>query len=122
MSPDQRPEINSENEIGKPNRNKRFMLKAAGALAALTIILPPVLHPENTIRIISALAGKDIDCTGAEQQDPRYQVDAIVVPGAGDQKRRRRNTPAKRVWKNTIESSRDFLSQQNGAANNFARR
>lgn len=84
MSPDRSPVINPENKIGKPNSKKRFILKAAGALTAFTIILPPALHPENSIRVISALAGKDIDCTGGtEPQDPRYHADAIVVPGAG---------------------------------------
>jgi uncharacterized SAM-binding protein YcdF (DUF218 family) len=75
--------INPENKI--PGRRKTLLiLKAAGALTALGIILPPVLHFENTVRIIGTLSGAEVDCIGGVQpQDSKYKADAIVVPGAG---------------------------------------
>lgn len=54
------------------------------AMAAVALVLPTVVHFDNTQRVMAALLTKKTSCAdGIEPNDPHYPFDAIAVPGAG---------------------------------------
>ena len=60
----------------------RLCLAAASAIVLAT--LPPTLHFDNTVRVITALLTNKTGCAdGVRASNPNYPFDAIAVPGAG---------------------------------------
>lgn len=71
--------MSSERTFGR-----RFFLKATILVGGGALIVPPLLNIENTLRVINAVVGKDVECASQEVQEGEYLFDAIVVPGAGN--------------------------------------
>lgn len=65
--------------------NRRFILKAVGLGTVGTVIVPPLVHIDNTLRVFKAAVFREkVDCAGdREAENKNYPFDAIVVPGGG---------------------------------------
>lgn len=63
---------------------RRLVLKAGIVGIGAAFVGPPLLHPNNTLRLLGTALGNEVDCTaGKEAKEQGYPFDAIVVPGAG---------------------------------------
>lgn len=65
-------------------RLQKFKLKLASIGFALSITLPFLFYPDNSIRIIESIFGHTVECAnGIEPKNSGYLADAIVIPGGG---------------------------------------
>ena len=63
--------------------SRRIVLKA-GAVGFVFFIGPPLLHINNTLRVLGTALGNEVQCVAnKEAREASYPFDAIVVPGAG---------------------------------------
>lgn len=75
--------MNSERRLCS-RRDFFFQVGKLGLAAAAGL---PFVNFGNTLRVIGALSGEEVDCkNGVESQNPKYLADAIVVPSAGSLK------------------------------------
>ena len=67
------------------NVNRRFILRAIGLGTAGLVVVLPLLHIDNTLRVFRSVAlGEKVDCVpDTEGEVKNYPFDAIVVPGGG---------------------------------------
>lgn len=65
--------------------SRRFILRAVGLGTVGTVVVPPLLHIDNTLRVFKSVAfGEKVDCAqDKEGEIQNYPFDAIVVPGGG---------------------------------------
>lgn len=64
--------------------SRRLVLGSGVVGIGVAVIGPPLLHINNTLRVLGTALGNETDCaSGKEAKDKSYPFDAIVVPGAG---------------------------------------
>jgi uncharacterized SAM-binding protein YcdF (DUF218 family) len=63
--------------------NRRQFIRFAGYGLAAYVVGRPLWQLEQTTRIIRALAGQPVDCSGNPEQGREYPYDVIAVPGSG---------------------------------------
>lgn len=91
---------------------KRVALAALAALGGGVLIGPPLLHSENTLRVLGVIVGKTAECaTGIEAQKQPYPFDAIVVPGVGNDKTTDGNYTPNRDERMRLEAAALAFSQ-----------